>query len=99
MDFSWERQWGLRWLEPVESQLRLVHAMMEKHASRLLLSQHSGCYRVGQQNGGWVRIFNYMSDLFLSALHNGGISEATVRKLTVEDPAKAFAIRLADSPP
>lgn len=79
--------------QPVESHLKLVHAMTEKHASRLLLSQDSGWYQVGQQNGGEVRDFNYMSDVFLPALHNGGISEATILKLTVENPANAFATR------
>jgi predicted metal-dependent phosphotriesterase family hydrolase len=79
--------------QPLESHLKLVHAMTEMHASHLLLSQDSGWYWVGQQDGGEVRNFNYMSDVFLPALHNGGISEATIRKLTVENPANAFAIR------
>ena len=79
--------------QPLESHLKLVHAMTEKHASRLLLSQDSGWYWVGQQNGGEIRNFNYLSDVFLPALHKGGISEATIRKLTVENPANAFAIR------
>jgi predicted metal-dependent phosphotriesterase family hydrolase len=78
--------------QPIESHLKLVDAMTEKHASRLLLSQDSGWYWVGQQNGGEVRNFNYMSDVFLPALRNGGASEATIRKLTVENPANAFAI-------
>jgi len=80
--------------QPLESHLKLVHAMTEKHTSRLLLSQDSGWYWVGQQNGGNVRDFNYMTDVFLPALHNGGISEATIRKLTVENPANVFATRL-----
>lgn len=80
--------------QPLESHLKLVHAMTEKHASRLLLSQDSGWYWVGQQNGGDVRDFNYMTDVFLPALHSSGISEATIRKLTVENPANAFATRL-----
>jgi phosphotriesterase-related protein len=80
--------------QPLESHLKLVHAMTEKHASRLLLSQDSGWYWVGQQNGGEIRNFNYLSDVFLPALHNNGMSEATIRKLTVENPANAFAIRI-----
>jgi phosphotriesterase-related protein len=35
-----------------------------------------------------------MADVFLPALHNDGINEATIRKLTVENPANAFATRL-----
>ena len=79
--------------QPLESHLKLVHAMAKNHASRLLLSQDSGWYWVGQQNGGEVRNYNYLSDVFLPALHNSGISEATIRKLMVENPANAFAIR------
>jgi predicted metal-dependent phosphotriesterase family hydrolase len=79
--------------QPLESHLKLVHAMMEKHASRLLLSQDSGWYWVGQQNGGEVRNFNYLTDVFLPALQNSGINESTIRKLMVESPASAFAIR------
>jgi predicted metal-dependent phosphotriesterase family hydrolase len=79
--------------QPIESHLKLVHAMTERHANRLLLSQDSGWYWVGQQNGGEIRNFNYMSDVFLPALRSSGISEATIRRLTVENPANAFAIR------
>ena len=79
--------------QPLESHLKLVHAMAKNHASRLLLSQDSGWYWVGRQNGGEVRSYNYLSDVFLPALHNSGISEATIRKLMVENPANAFAIR------
>jgi len=65
---------------------------LDVEPSRLLLSQDSGWYWVGQQNGGEVRNFNYLSDVFLPALHNSGINEATIRKLMVENPANAFAI-------
>jgi phosphotriesterase-related protein len=68
--------------------------MTEQYASHLLLSQDSGWYLVGQQNGGEVRDFNYLSDVFLPALRNSGISEAIIRRLTVENPANAFALRL-----
>ena len=78
--------------QPLASHLKLVHAMTEKYSSRLLLSQDSGWYWVGQQNGGEVRDFNYISDVFLPALRNGDMSEAGIRKLMVQNPANAFAI-------
>jgi predicted metal-dependent phosphotriesterase family hydrolase len=37
--------------------------------------------------------------VFLPALHNSGISEATIRKLMVENPANAFAIRFSPIAP
>jgi predicted metal-dependent phosphotriesterase family hydrolase len=79
--------------KPLELHLQLVRAMTERHASSLLLSHDNGWYEVGQENGGRVRDFNYMSDVFLPAFRKVGASEATIRKLTVENPAKAFAVR------
>ncbi len=79
--------------KPLEMHLNLVHAMTERHAGSLLLSHDNGWYEVGQENGGVVRDFNYISDVFLPALRKGEVSEATIRKLTVENPSRAFAIR------
>jgi predicted metal-dependent phosphotriesterase family hydrolase len=79
--------------KPLELHLKLVRAMTERHASRLLLSHDNGWYEVGQENGGGVRDFNYISDVFLPALRKADVSEATIRKLTIENPAHAFAIR------
>jgi predicted metal-dependent phosphotriesterase family hydrolase len=79
--------------KPLELHLKLVRAMIERHASRLLLSHDNGWYEVGQQNGGVVRDFNYISDVFLPALRKADVSEKTIRQLTVENPAHAFAIR------
>ena len=66
--------------------------MTEKHAGRLLLSHDNGWYWVGQENGGEVRDYNYLSDVFLPALRKADVSEPTIRKITVENPAKAFGI-------
>ncbi|HMJ23284.1 MAG TPA: twin-arginine translocation signal domain-containing protein [Terriglobales bacterium] len=79
--------------KPLELHLKLVRAMTERHASSLLLSHDNGWYEVGRENGGEIRDFNYISDVFLPAFRKGGASEATIRKLTVENPANAFAIR------
>jgi phosphotriesterase-related protein len=67
--------------------------MMEKHANQLLLSHDNGWYWVGQPNGGEVRDFNYISDVFLPALRKADVSETKIRKLMVENPANAFGIR------
>ena len=77
--------------QPLELSLGLVHAMSGNYAGRLLLSQDSGWYWVGQKNGGEVRDFNYISDVFLPALRKGRNSEAMIRQLTVENPAHVFA--------
>ncbi|HUS37679.1 MAG TPA: phosphotriesterase [Verrucomicrobiae bacterium] len=77
---------------PIEQHLKLVTAIVEKHADRLLLSHDNGWYNVGQPNGGEVRDFNYLADTFLPALRANGVSEPVVRQLTVGNPAKAFTI-------
>jgi predicted metal-dependent phosphotriesterase family hydrolase len=79
--------------KPLELHLKLVRAMTERHAGSLLLSHDNGWYEVGQENGGDVRDFNYITDVFLPAFRKSGGSEATIQKLTVENPASAFAIR------
>jgi len=75
---------------PLEDHLKLVAAMREKHANKLLLSHDNGWYWVGQKNGGEIRDFNYISDTFLPALRRSNNGEASVRKLTIENPAQAF---------
>ena len=63
---------------PLEQHLKLVQAMTEKHADRLLLSHDNGWYWVGQENGGKVRDFNHLSDVFLPAFRKAGASEARI---------------------
>lgn len=79
--------------KPLEFHLDLVREMTERHSGSLLLSHDNGWYEVGQENGGVIRDYNYISDVFLPALRKDGVSETMIRKLTVENPAKAFAIQ------
>jgi len=78
---------------PTEEHVALVQAMAPDHAGRLLLSHDNGWYWVGQENGGEVRDFNHLTDVFLPALRAAGGSETLIRQLTVENPARAFGIR------
>jgi phosphotriesterase-related protein len=82
--------------QPLEQHLKLVTAMVEKHADRLLLSHDNGWYWVGQENGGEVRDYNYIHDTFLPALHRSGVIEGLIRKLTVDNPSRAFAVSRMD---
>lgn len=79
--------------QPLEQHLKLVQAMTEKYSSRLLLSHDNGWYWVGQDNGGEVRDFNYISDVFLPAFRKEGGSDALIQTLTFDNPGKAFAVR------
>lgn len=78
--------------QPLEQHLKLVTVMLEKHADRLLLSHDNGWYWVGQKDGGEVRDFNFIGDTLLPALRKSGLNAASIRKLTVDNPAKAYAL-------
>lgn len=78
--------------QPLQVHLKLVPLMIEKHSGRLLLSMDSGWYWVGESAGGKIRDYNYLTDTFLPALRKAGVAESMIRKVTVENPAKAFAV-------
>jgi phosphotriesterase-related protein len=60
--------------------------------ARVLLSQDRGWWNVGEPGGGKVLDFNYLSDTFLPALAKSGVSKNTIRALTIDNPARAFAV-------
>ena len=78
--------------QPLEQHLKLVRAMVGKHAARLLLSHDNGWYWVGQNGGGEVRDYNYIHDTFVPALEKSGVDPKVVRALTVDNPARAFGM-------
>ena len=74
---------------PLETHLKLVQAMLESHSDRLLLSHDNGWYAVGEAQK--IRGYTYLAETFLPALRKAGASEPIIRKLTVQNPAAAFA--------
>jgi phosphotriesterase-related protein len=78
--------------KPLEQHLKMVAAMLENHSERLLLSHDNGWFEAGKPGGGKVRDYNFLHDIFLPALRQRDVSERLIRKLTVENPAKAFAV-------
>jgi phosphotriesterase-related protein len=58
---------------------------------RLLLSHDRGWYDPSKPGGGTPRPFTYISETFLPKLADAGIDQETVRKMTVENPFRAFA--------
>jgi phosphotriesterase-related protein len=77
---------------PPEEHVRLVQRMLDKHAGRLLLSMDRGWYNAGEPGGGTIRDYNALTDTFLPVLRRAGVSEKIIHKLTVENPARAFAL-------
>ncbi len=59
---------------------------------RTMVSQDAGWYRVGEPGGGKFRAYDTLFTKFLPALRQAGLTEEDIRKLTVSNPAKAFAV-------
>jgi phosphotriesterase-related protein len=58
---------------------------------RVLVSQDSGWYRVGEPGGGTFNGFTFLFDGFLPALRAEGFTDAQVRTLMVTNPARALS--------
>ena len=61
------------------------------YGDRVLISHDAGWYQPGTVNGGSQKPFNYLLGTFLPKLRNSGLDAATVKKLTEENPQRAFA--------
>ena len=62
---------------------------------RILLSHDAGWYRPGEPDGGAskVRGFTYLVDTFLSRLRQEGVSEELIKRMTEDNPKRAFRVR------
>lgn len=59
---------------------------------RLLVSHDAGWYRPGEPRGGAFRGFETLYTSFVPALRRAGWTDAQIRQLLVENPAKAFSV-------
>jgi phosphotriesterase-related protein len=67
---------------------RLLDADLGDH---LLLSHDRGWYDPAKPGGGTPKPFTYISEHFLPALERAGVDQPMIRKLTHENPFRAFA--------
>jgi phosphotriesterase-related protein len=67
---------------------RVLDADLTGH---LLLSQDRGSYDPAQPGGGSMRPYTYLIEEFVPRLRSAGVDEATIRRLTRENPFEAFA--------
>jgi phosphotriesterase-related protein len=80
--------------QSLEAHLDAVVALFRRGSlGRVLISQDAGWYHVGEAGGGTYRPHSYLFDTFLPALLKRGLTEADVRTLLVDNPARAFAVR------
>ncbi len=61
------------------------------YGGQLMLSHDRGWYDPAQPGGGTPRPFTYLTETFLPKLVAAGVPEADVRRLTVDNPFRAFA--------
>jgi phosphotriesterase-related protein len=79
----------------IDRHVDLVRSMKEAgHLGRVLLSHDAGWYHVGEPGGGAFRPYDTLMAEFVPALRAAGLSEAEVRRLTVDNPRAAFAVRV-----
>ncbi|MHB1354433.1 MAG: phosphotriesterase family protein [Anaerolineae bacterium] len=91
------------WLEydalgtrPLASDVSLVKRALDAgFGDQIMLSQDAGWYNVGQKDGGQQRPFTGLLDEIIPALAQSGVDQATVKKLTVDNPARAFSVQLS----
>lgn len=89
------------WLEydalgtrPLASDVSLVKRALDAgYGDQILLSQDAGWYNVGQADGGQVRPFTGLLGEIIPALAQAGVDQATIAKLTVQNPARAFTVQ------
>ena len=66
-------------------------ALSAGYGRQVLLSMDRGWYAPGQAGGGAPRPYTYFCEIFVPALRDAGFDDATIRRLTVENPFHAFA--------
>lgn len=81
--------------DSIERHVELV-MNMHRHGllGRALVSHDAGWYSVGEPGGGAFRPYTTLFEQFLPALKEAGLSDRDVRRLTVDNPADAFAVRV-----
>jgi len=97
---AWAAQQGA-WVEldgvSPQSLASHVEAVLDLHRrdrlDRVLVSQDSGWYHVGEPGGGSYRSHAFLFDAFVPALRAAGLGDAEIHTLLVRNPAEAFGIR------
>jgi phosphotriesterase-related protein len=70
---------------------RIQRALAAGFGAQVLLSMDRGWYSPGQPGGGTPKPFTYLPEVFLPRLRAAGVGEAEIRRLTGENPFRAFA--------
>lgn len=82
---------------PINEHVKLISSIVRKGlVDRLLLSHDAGWYWVGEPDGGKdkIRPYTALMDDLLPALKSVGIKETVLKKLLIDNPRKAFAVKV-----
>ena len=71
----------------------LVVEALRRWPEQVLISQDAGWYHVGEPGGGDIAALDWLPREFLPMLAAAGVGEAEIRRVMVDNPARAFAIR------
>ena len=63
---------------------------------RVLISQDAGWYRPGEEGGGAFAPYTFVENNLLPALRKAGFEESDFETLLVENPARAYAVRVRE---
>ena len=70
---------------------RVVRMLDAGFGGQVMLSMDRGWYDPALPGGGTPKPFTYLSEIFLPKLAAAGVDDATIRKLTCDNPFRAFA--------
>ncbi len=82
---------------PINEHVKLISSMVRKGLlDRLLLSHDAGWYWVGEPDGGKdkIRPYTALTDELIPALKSVGIDETVLKKLLIDNPCKAFTVKV-----
>ena len=78
-----------------EKHLQLVKGMLDQgFSNRVLISQDSGWYHVGEPKGGNYRSYTFAFANFVPLMRRAGISTEHVRALLIDNPRKALTLQV-----
>jgi len=74
-----------------EAHIAVIRALIAAgYLNRVLISQDSGWYRPGEPGGGRFNGYTFLFDSFLPALKRSGVSDAHIRTIMVDNPARVL---------
>jgi phosphotriesterase-related protein len=91
---AWIEFDGIR-SEEIDAYVTRVRTMRDAgFLHRVLLSQDSGWYHIGEPRGGGIRPYDAILTQFVPALGKAGFTQQEIDTLFIRNPAQAFGIRL-----